>query len=48
MAFFELLGWNRLAFFKKDVMISLINKGPFLIGGPVSFLRKDPFVKVAP
>jgi hypothetical protein len=29
-------------------MIKLINKGPLLIGGPVSFLRKDLFVQVAP
>ena len=37
-----------LAFSKKSVKIYLINKGPLLIGGPVSFLRKDSFVNVTP
>ena len=28
---------NRLAFGQKVVIVSAINQGPFLIGGPVSF-----------
>jgi hypothetical protein len=28
---------NRLAFGSKSVIITLINKGPLFIGGPVSF-----------
>jgi len=40
-------GTNLLDYFWICVIFGTISKGPFLIGGPVSFLRKYPFVKVA-
>jgi len=38
---------NQLDFSNLCVIVHSINKGSFLIDGPVSFLRKNPFVKVA-